>query len=144
MSPSTGRRHNLPGVFRRLFRLGNRLHLPFDLPRIQNLREQYRQGRIVEKLAREPEVLPVHDPDGEQRGGHPGLRAGPSEYTLERWGDWALGAVSCTGSSALAVLISRGGYTQAPGHRPATSSSRSTRPGSSWSCPTSSAPRWGS
>lgn len=69
---------------------------------IQNLRKRYRQGRIVEKLAREPEVFLSTILIGNNVVN---ILASvlATEYTLERWGDRALGAV--TGVITLAVLI---------------------------------------
>ncbi|NLJ46586.1 MAG: HlyC/CorC family transporter [Treponema sp.] len=69
---------------------------------IQDLRKRYRQGRIVEKLAREPEVFLSTILIGNNVVN---ILASvlATEYALARWGDLALGAV--TGILTLTVLV---------------------------------------
>lgn len=69
---------------------------------IQDLRKRYRQGRIVERLAREPEVFLSTILIGNNVVN---ILASvlATEYALARWGDLALGAV--TGILTLTVLV---------------------------------------
>ena len=69
---------------------------------IHNLRKRYRQGKLVERLAREPEVFLSTVLIGNNVVN---ILASvlATEYALTRWGDLALGAV--TGILTLTVLI---------------------------------------
>lgn len=89
-------------VFSAVFSASETAFTSLSIFQIQNLRKRYRQGRIVEKLAREPEVFLSTILIGNNVVN---ILASvlATEYTLERWGDRALGAV--TGVITLAVLI---------------------------------------
>ncbi len=89
-------------VFSAVFSASETAFTSLSIFQIQNLRKKYRQGRIVEKLAREPEVFLSTILIGNNVVN---ILASvlATEYTLERWGDRALGAV--TGVITLAVLI---------------------------------------
>ena len=89
-------------VFSSVFSASETAFTSLSIFQIQNLRKRYRQGRIVEKLAREPEVFLSTILIGNNVVN---ILASvlATEYALERWGDLVLGAV--TGVLTLTVLV---------------------------------------